>query len=68
MDTGTLIRKHRSDADMSQAELAQHLKVSEKTVRRWESGEHDVPSKAVVRIAQVFDVPPAALLPKEPVA
>lgn len=65
MDTGRLIRQHRERADLSQEQLARSLNVSEKTLRRWESGEHDVPSRAVLRIAQALGVSVADLYPPE---
>lgn len=44
----------REDRDMNQTEVAKHLRVSQSTYSRYESGDLDVPSEALILLAQLY--------------
>lgn len=50
------IRQARIASGLTQAELAQRLRVTQSTVNRWESGRHDPSRETVARIAEATDV------------
>lgn len=50
------IRDLREDRDLSQAELAAVLSVSQSTYSRYESGTLDVPSEALITLSRFYDV------------
>ena len=47
--------------------IAAPFNASERTVRRWENGEVDVPSDVIPQLAQMFDVSPECLMGWDPV-
>lgn len=50
------IRDLREDRDLSQAELAAVLSVSQSTYSRYESGALDVPSEVLITLSRFYDV------------
>jgi len=48
------IRDLREDADLKQEELAGLLHVSQSTYSRYESGEVDIPSSALIALAKFY--------------
>lgn len=54
-------RERRLNLGLSQSELAQICRVqSDRTIRRWEVGEREIPGPAIV-LMQIFEAHPAAL-------
>lgn len=49
------IRDLREDADLTQQELADLLNVSQTTYSRYESGSIDIPSFALIKLAQFYN-------------
>lgn len=49
------IRDLREDADLTQQELADLLNVSQTTYSRYESGSIDIPSLALIKLAQFYN-------------
>lgn len=60
--TGTMIRELREKKGLTQAELAQRLFVSDKTVSKWENGKGYPEVSLLEPIAAVFDISVAELL------
>lgn len=60
--TGTVIRQLREQQGLTQAELAAALKVSDKTVSKWETGKGYSDIALLEPIAEVFKVSLAELL------
>lgn len=50
------LRDLREDKDLRQRELATLLNVSQTTYSRYESGELDIPSTALIRLADFYGV------------
>lgn len=48
------IRDLREDADLSQAQVAKVLHVSQATYSRYESGVLDIPSTALIQLARFY--------------
>lgn len=56
------LKKARIKADMTQIELANALKVSEKSYRRWEQGEGSVKHEDVIKFCKITKADPVWLL------
>lgn len=63
---GQKIRKHRLLKGWSRAQLAVRAKVSHETVCEWERGRQEPLFTNGLRLAQVLEVPPEALLEDDP--
>ena len=50
------IRDLREDQDLSQAQLAKMLNISQSTYSRYESGVLDVPSEVLIALSRVYKV------------
>ena len=50
------LRDMREDRDLKQRELAEMLNVSQTTYSRYESGELDIPSAALIKLADFYNV------------
>lgn len=50
------IRDLREDKDKGQKEIAEYLKIAEKTYQRYERGENDVPLEKAVQLAKYYGV------------
>ena len=50
------IRDLRDDADLTQAQVAKILKVSQATYSRYESGALDLPSAALIVLSDFYNV------------
>ncbi|MFK4566262.1 helix-turn-helix domain-containing protein [Enterococcus sp. UD-01] len=48
------IRNLREDADLSQEQLAKLLNVSQTTYSRYETGNLDIPSQSLIKLAQYY--------------
>ncbi len=46
----------REDRDLSQAEMAKVLRVSQSTYSRYENGKLDIPSQALIALARYYKV------------
>lgn len=66
--TGTTIKELREKKQMTQAELAERLHVSDKTVSKWETGKGYPDISLLEPIAQVFGVSITELLSGNPVS
>ena len=60
--TGAMIRELREKKHLTQAELAEKLFVSDKTVSKWENGKGYPDVSLLENIAGVFDISVAELL------
>lgn len=60
--TGTMIRELREKKNLTQAELAEKLYVSDKTVSKWENGKGYPDISLLEPIAQIFGISVAELL------
>lgn len=49
------IRDLREDADLTQQQLADLLNISQTTYSRYESGAIDIPSLALIKLAQFYN-------------
>lgn len=50
------IRDLREDKDLTQEQLAKLLNVSQTTYSRYESGNLDIPSQSLVKLAQYYSI------------
>lgn len=50
------IRNLREDMDMTQTDMAKNLFISQRTYSYYESGDHDIPTEVLVRLADFYDV------------
>lgn len=48
------IRALREDSDKSQSTIAQMLNVSQATYSRYETGDLDIPSQALIKLAEYY--------------
>ena len=60
--TGTVIKELRESRGLTQAELAEKLLVSDKTVSKWETGKGYPDISLLGSIAEVFDITITELL------
>ena len=60
-----ILRKYRTDHRLTQAELAQILKVSQPTINAWESGKSKPTEKIAKEILHVVQEKPKEVCPKE---
>ena len=60
------LRDMREDKDLKQRELAEILNVSQTTYSRYESGELDIPSAALIKLADFYNVSVVCILSKIP--
>lgn len=49
------IKSERSRIDLTQEMLAEKIGVDEKTVRRWEKGDSNIPSSAAAKMSLLFE-------------
>ena len=50
------IRDLREDEDKTQVEIAEYLHMQRSVYRRYESGEREIPTWAVIKLAKLYDV------------
>lgn len=62
MKLPALLAKARENAGLSQADLAEKLKVAPSTIAGWELGTHSIRVKRLKQVAKVLNVPAADLL------
>ena len=48
------IRDLRKDRDLSQAEIAKHLGMSQTGYSKYETGENDIPTQILIALAKFF--------------
>lgn len=53
---GSRIKDLRESRNMTQAELAKQLFVSDKTISKWEKGNSDPETEILIKMSQIFDV------------
>jgi len=51
------IRELRKKRDLTQKELAKHLKVADSTLSYWEMGKYEPDIKALMKLSEFFQVP-----------
>lgn len=56
------IRDLREDNDLSQAQVAEIINVSQSTYSRYESGFLDIPSEVLIKLSKYYDVTVGYLL------
>ena len=49
------IRELRKDRDLSQAEIAKHLGMSQTGYSKYETGENDIPTAILILLAKLHD-------------
>ena len=59
------LKELRKEKKKSQKEIANFLKINEKTISRWENGESQITLKNAAQLADYFGVPLAYLLNQE---
>lgn len=62
MKLAKVLVKAREDAGLSQADLAERLKVAPSTIAGWELGTHSIRGKRLKQVAKVLNIPAAELL------
>lgn len=50
------LRDLREDADMTQADVAEYLHMQNTVYRRYELGEREIPTWAVIKLAKLYQV------------
>jgi transcriptional regulator with XRE-family HTH domain len=65
MNVGDNLRILRGKRNISQQKIADFVCVNRKTYERWESGETDVKSEHIIKLAEFFGVEIADLFPKK---
>lgn len=53
---GSLLRELRKEKDLTQAQLAEHFNVSDRTISRWENGSNMPDLSLLIEIADFYDV------------
>ncbi|WP_231459857.1 helix-turn-helix domain-containing protein [Pedobacter sp. Leaf132] len=61
-NVGDNIKKRRVDLGLSQADAAKHLEISTPAFCKIETGQTDLNISRLIQIANLFKVPPAALI------
>ncbi len=59
------LKRYRQDHGLTQAELAEQLDVSDKTISKWENGETYPSKRNMIRISEIIDVPLEVMLVEE---
>ena len=60
--TGAVIRKLREKNNITQRQLAERLRVSDKTISKWETGLSVPDADMLIRISEVLETPVSTLL------
>lgn len=50
------IRDLREDADMKQKDVAAYLSMSQTGYSKYETGENDIPTQVLIKLAKLYDV------------
>lgn len=50
------IRNLREDMDLNQTQIAKELNCSQRTYSYYESGDHDIPTETLIKLADLFNV------------
>lgn len=48
------LRDLRQDADLTQTQVARHLNMSQTGYSKYETGENDIPTQALIRLAELY--------------
>lgn len=48
------LRDLREDADMTQAQVAKHLQMSQTGYSKYETGENDIPTQVLIKLAKLY--------------
>lgn len=56
MTTAERIKRARTERGLSRAELSYRVRLTEKTIQRWESGSHGLSLQAAHDLAKALDV------------
>jgi len=65
-ELGLIIRKHRENKGLTQAQLAQKIKVRPPSINRIENGKMQTTTGNILAIAAALEVPPYELFSREP--
>lgn len=49
------LRDLRADKDLSQVQIAQELNISQTGYSKYETGENDVPTQILIKLAEFYD-------------
>lgn len=49
------IRELREDRDMTQAQVARYLNMSQTGYSKYETGENDIPTRVLIALADLYD-------------
>lgn len=60
---GDAIRKHRYKAELSRPQVAEHLNVTEQTIKNWENGYKWPSMTTLLKLSQLFGCSPKELMP-----
>lgn len=50
------LRDLREDAEMNQTQVAKYLKMSQTGYSKYETGENDIPTQVLIRLAELYHV------------
>lgn len=50
------LRDLREDADMNQTQVARYLGMSQTGYSKYETGENDIPTQVLIKLARLYDV------------
>ena len=50
------IRNLREDSDMNQTKVANYLEMSQTGYSKYETGENDIPTAVLIKLAKLYDV------------
>ncbi|MCC5612482.1 helix-turn-helix domain-containing protein [Nostoc sp. CHAB 5834] len=64
MTFGTILRKNREKKRLSQKEVAEYIGVAQATYHNWETDQLSFRVEYLPKLAEVFDVPMAELMPE----
>lgn len=49
------IRDLREDSDMNQTQVAKYLEMSQTGYSKYETGENDIPTQVLIKLARLYD-------------
>ena len=48
------LRDRREDADMTQAQVAKYMQMSQTGYSKYETGENDIPTQVLIKLAKLY--------------
>lgn len=49
------LRDLREDADLNQSQVAKHLEISQTGYSKYETGENDIPTQVLIKLAKFYE-------------